>query len=105
MANEVGQGMQVRSNPDLHFALRVIVPAAQAQGGIGLAFGLGLRGAQHIDDVARLVHEVGDLLFGQGLGSAGAGRGAKPCFGSGAFGLGLGDPPGDGGSRSGVGGV
>ena len=72
--------MQVRSNPDLHFALRVIVPAAQAEGGVGLPFGLGLRVAQHVDDVARLVHEVGDLLFGQDLGSAGAGGGAEARF-------------------------
>ncbi|WP_456298583.1 WXG100-like domain-containing protein [Kitasatospora mediocidica] len=100
----VGQGMQVRSNPDLHFALRVIVPAAQAESGVGLPLGLGVRVTQDVDHAAGLGDKVDDLLFGQALGAAGAGDGAEAGFGPGALGLALGDPPGDEGGRAGVGG-
>ncbi|WP_280665489.1 MULTISPECIES: hypothetical protein [unclassified Kitasatospora] len=104
MANIAGQGMQVRSNPDLHFALCVIVLAAQAEGGVGLPLGLGLRIAQDVDHAAGVGHEVGDPLLGQALGASGAGDGAEACFGPGALGVGLGDPAGDGGGRAWVGG-
>ncbi|MFI9276191.1 hypothetical protein ACIGXM_36765 [Kitasatospora sp. NPDC052896] len=96
--------MQVRSDPDLHFALRVVIPTMQPEGRVGLSLGFGFGVAQDVDHAAGLVDEGGDPFFGQGLGAAGARGGLESCFRSGPLGLGFGDPSSDGSGGSGVGG-
>jgi hypothetical protein len=87
-----------------------LVGEIEAEGAVGVGLAVGVGGGQSVGDVAELVDQGPEGLFGEldlggqgALGGGGGVGGVEGGLGGAAFGLGLGDPVGDdGGVGSGV---